>query len=258
MYLYIYIYLCYFEQYIIYYIMCTLTLYCCFNCTACPCCCHFIHVFHISTSICQTNLHSLCDRVKIKSGQVIQLENQTGGRETLWLFESNTKHPNALSSAMKEECRRFLAQGAGTEADSTKCAAMLPASVHVLPIRTPGSAIAGTGVSAQFTGVEGPGSNSSSEEGALVQDLLALREIASRANTAHNVYSRFFLACTDHHQTPERLATPHTINSHAQGVEDRQSSPWSSARHLRQVAMSLDFASKTPFSSCESRTQVFL
>ena len=93
--------MCYFEQYIIYYIMCTLTLYCCFNCTVCSCCCHFIHFFHISTSICQTNLHSLCDRVKIKSGQVIQLENQTGGRETLWLFESNTKHPNALSSAIE-------------------------------------------------------------------------------------------------------------------------------------------------------------
>ena len=161
-------------------------------------------------------------------------------------------------SAEKEECRRFLAQCAGTEADSTKCASMLPASVHVLPIPTPGSAIEGTGVSAQFKGAEGPESNSGSEEGALVQDLLALREIASRANTAHNVYSRFFLACTDHHQTPERLATLRTINSHVQGVEDRQSSPWSSARHLRQVAMSLDFASKTPFSSCESRTQVFL
>jgi len=122
---------------------------------------------------------------------------------------------------------------------------MLPASVHVLPIPTTGSAIEGTGVSAQFKGAEGPESNSGSEEGALVQDLLALREIASRANTAHNVYSRFFLACTDHHQTPERLATLRTINSHVQGVEDRQSSPWSSARDLRQVAMSLNFASKT-------------
>ena len=254
--------MCYFEQYIIYYRMHTLTFYRCFNFTVCSCCCHLIHVFHISTSLCQPNSPSLCDRVKIKSGQVIQLENQRGGREMLGLFESNTKHTNALSSAIdsteKEECRRFLAQGAGTEADSTKYAAMISSSVHVLPIPTPASAIAGTGVSAKFKGVEGPGSNRSTEEGALVQDLLALREIASRANTAHNMYSRKFLSCTDHHQTPERLATPRTRNSHAQGVEDRQSSPWSSARDLRQVAMSLDFAPKTPFSSGEFRTQVFL
>jgi len=159
-----------------------------------------------------------------------------------------------IDSAEKEECRRFLAQGAGTDFDSTKYAAILPASVHVFPIPTPGTAIAGTGVSAQFKGVEGPGSNRSSKEGALVQDLLALREIASRANTAHNMYSRIVLACTDHHQTPERLATLRTRNSHAQGVEDRESSPWSSARDLRQVAKSLDFAPKTPFSSGESRT----